>query len=49
VLGIQPYPVTVEVVAYLVYLVPMLAYLLWPQRRAPRPSSATEPSPATAR
>jgi high-affinity iron transporter len=35
-LGIQPYPVTVEVVAWLLYLVPLLAYLLWPQRRPTR-------------
>jgi high-affinity iron transporter len=32
-LGIQPYPVTVEVVAWLGYLVALLAYLLWPRRR----------------
>ena len=31
-LGIQPYPVFVEVLAYAIYVVPMLAYLLWPQR-----------------
>jgi high-affinity iron transporter len=36
VLGIQPYPVLVEVVAWLVYLVGMLAYLLWPQGRTVR-------------
>ncbi|WP_037076142.1 iron uptake transporter permease EfeU [Pseudonocardia spinosispora] len=45
-LGIQPYPVTVEVVAWLVYLVPLLAYLLWPQRRpheqGPRGLSSTK-------
>lgn len=35
-LGIQPYPVLVEVLAYAVYLVPMLAYLLWPQRPSTR-------------
>jgi high-affinity iron transporter len=35
-LGIQPYPVLVEVVAWLCYLVPLLAYLLWPRR--PHPS-----------
>jgi high-affinity iron transporter len=37
VLGIQPYPVLVEALAWLIYLVPMLAYLLWPQRRPVRP------------
>jgi high-affinity iron transporter len=34
VLGIQPYPVVVEIVAWFVYLVPMLAYLLWPQPKS---------------
>jgi high-affinity iron transporter len=33
VLGLQPYPVRIEVAAYLVYLVPMLAILLVPRRR----------------
>ncbi|HEY4007171.1 MAG TPA: iron uptake transporter permease EfeU [Pseudonocardia sp.] len=47
VLGIQPYPVTVEVAAWLVYLVPLLVYLLWPQRRPTRRAVEThEPSPA---
>ena len=32
VLGIQPYPVWVETVAYLLYLVPMLLVMVWPQR-----------------
>ncbi len=32
VLGIQTYPVWIEVVAYLLYLVPMLVILCWPQR-----------------
>ncbi len=32
VLGIQPYPVWIEVIAYLLYLVPMLVILCWPQR-----------------
>jgi high-affinity iron transporter len=33
VLGIQPYPVWVEVFAYVAYLVPMLVIMLWPARR----------------
>src|SRR6185437_8152079 len=33
VLGIQPYPVWIEVVAYLAYFVPMLVIMLWPARR----------------
>jgi high-affinity iron transporter len=41
-LGIQPYPVLVEVLAYVAYLVPMLAYLLWPQR-PPSRRSAEQP------
>jgi high-affinity iron transporter len=32
VLGIQPYPVWVEVFGYLIYLVPMLLVMCWPQR-----------------
>lgn len=43
VLGIQPYPVWVEVIAYLVYLIPMLVVLLVPQRRRPGPKTGTEP------
>jgi high-affinity iron transporter len=42
-LGIQPYPVLVEVLAYASYLVPMLAYLLWPAPAHPpdrRPTAA---------
>jgi high-affinity iron transporter len=33
VLGIQPYPVWIEVVAYLAYLVPMLLVMCWPLRQ----------------
>jgi high-affinity iron transporter len=32
-LGLQPYPVRIEVVAYLAYLLPMLAILFMPTRR----------------
>jgi high-affinity iron transporter len=48
-LGIQPYPVLVEVLAWLVYLVPLMVYLLWPQGRPVRrePAPAPDPSPAT--
>ena len=47
VLGIQPYPVVVEVVAWFAYLGPLMVYLLWPQRRPARPEPAAEhPSPA---
>jgi high-affinity iron transporter len=42
VLGIQPYPVRVEGIAWLIYLVPMLALVAWP-RRPLRPASAPAP------
>ncbi|HEY1972635.1 MAG TPA: iron uptake transporter permease EfeU [Pseudonocardia sp.] len=44
VLGIQPYPVLVEVLAWFAYLVPMLVYLLWPQR-AKTSGAASQPVP----
>jgi high-affinity iron transporter len=44
VLGIQPYPVLIEVLAWFLYLVPLLVYLLWPQRRPARPAHQ-EPAP----
>ncbi len=34
-LGLQPLPTYGEAGAYLAYAVPMLAFVLWPQRRAP--------------
>jgi high-affinity iron transporter len=34
VLGIQPYPVWIEVIGWLAYLVPMLIIVAWPARRA---------------
>jgi len=49
-LGIQPYPVLVEVVAWFCYLVPLLVYLLWPRRRAVRravPAEETSPASST--
>lgn len=36
VLGIQPYPVQVEALVWICYLVPLLVFLLWPQRGASR-------------
>jgi len=35
VLGLQPRPVLVELVAWLVYLVPMLCYVAWPPGKGP--------------
>jgi high-affinity iron transporter len=34
VLGIQPYPVLIEVIAWVAYLVPMILIVAWPARRA---------------
>jgi len=36
-LGLQPQPTVAEVLVYLLYAVPMLAYVLWPQRTRARP------------
>jgi high-affinity iron transporter len=47
VLGIQPYPVLVETVAWLCYLVPLLVYLLWPARPAPRAPAVGRPTPVS--
>jgi high-affinity iron transporter len=45
VLGIQPYPVWIEVIGWLAYLVPMVAIVAWPARSfrrepAKRPAGA---------
>jgi high-affinity iron transporter len=46
VLGLQPKPTTVEAIGWLVYAVPMLAYVAWP--RAGRPArTATASAPAS--
>jgi high-affinity iron transporter len=49
VLGIQPYPVWIEVIAWLLYLVPMVVIVAWPARkRVKRPAAAGTPAgPAT--
>lgn len=39
VFGIQPYPVWVEVIAWLAYLVPMLVVVSWPSPRRTRPTA----------
>ncbi len=46
VLGIQPFPVRAEGIAWIVYLVPVMALVLWPQRRRrpARPPAVTQPS-----
>jgi high-affinity iron transporter len=38
VLGIQPRPTVVEVVAWFLYAVPMLIFISWPRSRGPRPA-----------
>jgi high-affinity iron transporter len=46
VLGIQPYPVWIEVIAWLAYLVPMLVIVAWPAGPPrQRPAPATAPAP----
>ena len=42
VLGLQPYPTVIETVGWVVYAVPLLALVCWPQRRRP-----AKPGPAT--
>lgn len=44
-LGIQPVPTWAEVVAWVIYAVPMSVYVLWPQRFGPRPERVAEPVP----
>lgn len=47
VLGIQPFPVWIEVIAWLAYLVPMLLLVAWPSGPAKKPRPVTPaPSPA---
>jgi high-affinity iron transporter len=49
VLGIQPFPVRVEAIAWVVYLVPMLVIVGWPARRRPaKPVAAVVPADAQA-
>ena len=43
-LGLQPHPTVGEIGGWLIYAVPMLAYVLWPERRALK----GRPAPATA-
>ena len=45
VLGIQPYPAWIEVIAWLAYLVPMLVIVAWPAGPPrPRPAGTTAPA-----
>jgi len=46
VLGIQPFPTIVEAVIWLVYAVPMLVHVLWPQRGPASRRQVSEPAPS---
>lgn len=46
VLGIQPYPVWIEVIGWLAYLVPMTIIVAWPSRRPGAGSRAARPAAA---
>lgn len=50
VLGLQARPAVAEVIGWLVYCVPLMAYVLWPARKSPaKPATApAEPEPAPA-
>lgn len=39
VLGIQPHPSVVEVTAWVVYVIPLLAFVCWPRRRSMKPAT----------
>jgi high-affinity iron transporter len=45
-LGFQPKPTQVELIAYLLYAVPMLTYVLWPRQVAAQKSPATRSTPS---
>jgi high-affinity iron transporter len=48
VLGIQPFPSWIMVIAWLVYLVPMVLLVAWPaRRRAPKPLATQSPASET--
>ncbi len=44
VLGLQPKPTTLETIAWILYAVPMLAYVAWPRPGRPRPAVTTAPA-----
>jgi high-affinity iron transporter len=47
VLGIQPYPAWIEVIAWLAYLVPMAVIVAWPSGRRPPSRAAVNAAAAT--
>jgi high-affinity iron transporter len=48
VLGLQPKPTVLETIGWVLYAVPMLAYISWPRPQRPRPSVATTSQPSSA-
>lgn len=44
-LGIYPFPTVAEVVGWLAYAIPMLAFVLWPQHSTPRTRTRTARAP----
>lgn len=48
-LGLRPFPTESEVLAWLLYAVPMIAFVLWPvrPRRVPEPKESPEPAERT--
>jgi high-affinity iron transporter len=46
--GLQPYPVLIEVLTWIAYLVPMTAIVLWPNRRASQQTTAAAELAASA-
>jgi high-affinity iron transporter len=48
VLGLQPKPTVLESIGWVLYAVPMLAYIAWPRPQRPRPSVATASQPSSA-
>jgi high-affinity iron transporter len=47
-LGLQPHPTYGELAAYLIYAVPMLLFVLWPQRQAPAKAASDASTRASA-
>ena len=45
--GLQPYPVLIEVIAWIAYFVPMTAVVLWPKRSKAGPATSGLATPAT--
>lgn len=47
-LGLQPQPTVIEAAGYLIYAIPMVLYVLWPDRWRPKRRIATAPAPTPA-